>query len=218
MSWKYYWATGKHNAQPSYGQYQYGGCLVGCGPVAWAMLFGWADRQAANGNAYWAPRWGIYRVNGGKGANAVAPLDQDAGIRNVIEEIRGQVGTFCVGSNGATWPWNMDGAQKYLNPRTGAYIRTNYNDFGFTEGRLMAYARDSIRYRATPAVIGTGWLQHYPVAYGYAVLKRTVKWCFLWHCWYETTYHRWFYVNQGNWGSGNGWVSADTWFAGEIYP
>jgi hypothetical protein len=52
------------------------GCAVGCGPVAWAILFGWGDRQAAQGNAYWAGRNGLYRQNGGRGADAVAPITQ----------------------------------------------------------------------------------------------------------------------------------------------
>lgn len=77
MAYHYYWATGGHSAQPLYEQFQYKGFLVGCGPVAWTMLFCWADRQAATGNSYWAGRWGLYRENGGKGANAVAPLSMD---------------------------------------------------------------------------------------------------------------------------------------------
>ena len=44
MSWTYYWAPG---SQPAYWQFDYNGCPVGCGPVAWGMLFGWADEQAA---------------------------------------------------------------------------------------------------------------------------------------------------------------------------
>jgi hypothetical protein len=94
MAWNYYWA-GTGSAQPKYNQFTYGSCAVGCGPVAWSMLFGWADRQAATGNAYWAPRTGIYRQNGGRGADAVAPTAQDAGVNNMIIEIHNDVHTFC---------------------------------------------------------------------------------------------------------------------------
>ena len=48
-------------------------CWSGCGPTAWGRLFGWADHQAAHGNAYWAGRWGLYRVAGGHGGDAVQP-------------------------------------------------------------------------------------------------------------------------------------------------
>jgi hypothetical protein len=217
MAWTYYWATGGHGAQPNYYQFDHSGCAVGCGPVAWAMLFCWADRQAGTGNAYWAPRIGLYRQNGGTGADALAPLTQDAGVQNVIREINGYVGTFCISGSGATYPWRMSDASSYLSGRTGATLSTHYNVLGISEGRLRDYARDSIRNRATPAIIGTGWLSHYPMAYGYAWQTRTVRYCFIF-CWNETVTDRCFYVNQGWGGSGNAWVTADTWFAGELYP
>jgi hypothetical protein len=217
MTWTYYWASGGHAAQPLYNQYQFSGCAIGCGPVAWSMLFAWADRQAAFGNPYWRNAWGIYRQNGGTGADAVAPLAMDNGVRNMTQEIRGQVSTFCITGSGATFPWDMAGAQRYLNPRTSARVRTHYNSVGWSEDRLRDYVRNSIRDRATPAIIGTGWLNHYPLAYGYAEQQRTVRTCVIF-CWTSTVYDRWFYVNQGWGGSGNGWVSASTWFAGELFP
>lgn len=217
MGWTYYWAAGGHAAQPLYRQFDYGGFKVGCGPVAWTMLFCWADRQAATGNAYWAPRFGLYRQNGGTGADVVAPLTQDAGVENVIRDLRNRCGTFNLGGQGATLPASMGNAAGYLAPRTGARLATSYNVFGISEGRLRDAARNSIRDRATPAVIGTGWLSHYPLAYGYAWQTRTVRRCFIF-CWDETVTDRWFYVNQGWGGAGNGWVQADTWFAGELMP
>jgi hypothetical protein len=132
-------------------------------------------------------------------------------------EIRNRIGTFRLFGNGATAPWDMGGAAGYLVGRTGTTLQTNYDSFGFSEDGLRVRARDSIVYRSTPAIIGTGWLNHYPLAYGYAWQSRTVRHCFIW-CWDETEYNRWFYVNQGWGGSGNGWVPASTWFDGEIYP
>jgi hypothetical protein len=73
-----------------------------------------------------------------------------------------------------------------------------------------------IRDRKVPAIIGTGWLKHYPLAYGYRWRSRTVKKCFI-LCWTETEYQRNFYVNQGWIGSGNGWIGSGTWFAGQLY-
>lgn len=221
-NWTYYWA-GSHNDQRLYSQIpkntapNSSSCSSGCGGTAWAMLFGWADNQAANGNNYWAPRWGLYRQNGGTGANAVAPKYMDNGVRNMTWEIRNDVGTWCWGNSGPTNPWNMDNASNYFQNRTGTKLSTHYNVLGIHESRLRRYARNSIRDRNTPAIIGTGWLTHYPLAYGYAWRKRTVRKCFIF-CWNETQYNRSFYVNQGWGGSGNGWVTASTWFAGEIRP
>ncbi len=218
MSWNYYWASGGSSQQPAYYQFIYGSCYVGCGPVAWAMLFGWADYQAGHGNAYWAPRFGIYRQNGGYGADVVAPLSQDAGVTNMIKEINGYVHTFCSGNSGATCPWDMPEAWRYLNGRTGAYLNTHWNSIGWCEDRLRNYVINSIVNRHTPAVIGTGWLSHYPMAFGYAWQRRVIRHCFI-ACWDEVVYDRCFYVNQG-WGRGGAgdWIEAKTWFAGELYP
>jgi len=215
MTWTYYWAPG---SQPAYSQFDYNNCPVGCGPVAWAMLFGWADEQAAASNPYWAPRWGIYRVNGGYGPDAVAPTTRDIGIENVIREIHNDVGTVCLFGNGATFPWRMVDAWRYLSGRTGTSLQAHWNSLGIHEDGLRDWALSSIRDRGTPAVIGTGWLSHYPLAFGYAPQKRTVRQCFIW-CWDEVVYDRWFYVNEG-WGGGSSgdWVEASTWYAGSIFP
>jgi|JI102314A2RNA_FD_contig_31_1879975_length_716_multi_7_in_0_out_0_1 hypothetical protein len=218
MSWNYFWAGGSGD-QPRYNQFDYRGCKVGCGPVAWGILIGWADRQAAFGNAYWSPRTGLYRVNGGRGADAVAPINQDEGVNNMIREIRDAVGTFCAFGSGATTPWDMGGVWRYLSGRTGARADTHYNVLGIHETRLANYAANSIAYRRTPAVIGTGWLSHYPVAWGYAWQRRTVRKSFLWWEWTETVTDTAFYVNNGWGGGGYGeWIDASTWFAGELYP
>lgn len=217
MSWTYHWATGGHAAQPSYNQFEYKGCLVGCGAVAWSILIGWADRQADLGNTYWSGRFGLYRENGGKGANVMAPLTMDDGVRNIIREIRDQIGTFCSFGLGATYPSTMSGVTKYMSGRTKTKVSTHYNAVGYHEDRLRDYAIKSIRDRQTPAIIGTGWLSHYPVAYGYAHRTRVIRKCVLF-CWDKTVTDRSFYVNQGWGGSGNGWVNASTWFSGELYP
>lgn len=208
MAWHFYWA-GSYSQQPKYYQYQYGGCLVGCGAVAWTILFCWADYQAAHGNSYWASRSGLYP--------GTAPLAMDQGVKNVIQEIRGYIGTFCSGNSGATLPWSMGNAYQYFAGRTGTTLEAHCNPFGFTEGSLMYNVRASIVARDTPAVIGTGWLTHYPVAYGYAYRKRIVRHCFVF-CWDQVVVDRSFKVNQG-WGQSSGeWVPSDTWFSGEIYP
>lgn len=219
MTWSYWWA-GNDGDQSRYRQFDVGGCAAGCGPVAWAMLFGWADRKAHAGDAYWWPRTGLYLANGGRGADAVAPVNQDGGIDNIIVELRGEVHTFCMFGQGATAPWDMSGATAYLSGRTGTRLETRYNSVGLHEDYLRDRARDSIRDRRTPAVIGTGWLTHYPLAYAYAEETRIVRNCFLFACWDEVQTSRCFKINNG-WGGGGStaeWIAASTWFAGEIFP
>jgi hypothetical protein len=220
--WSLFWA-GNGNDQRLYDQIPAHtgpnptGCPSGCGPTAWAMLFGWADHQAALGNPAWAGRNGIYRANGGYGADADAPVTMDAGVRNMTWEIHNRVGTWCAFGSGPTLPWDMSGAANYLAGRSYTQLYTHYNIFGIHEDRLRDYAINSIVYRHTPAVIGIGWLTHYPLAYGYASQSRTVSCGFFeFWCSTRTEYNRWFYVNEGWGGAGNGWVATGTWFAGEI--
>ncbi|MFV9504144.1 MAG: hypothetical protein AB4911_06220 [Oscillochloridaceae bacterium umkhey_bin13] len=214
-AWSYWWAEGD-TGSIRYGQFTVGGCASGCGATAWAILFGWVDRRAAENHPLWRNHWGLYRENGDLGSNAVAPLSQDAGVRNMTTEIRGHIGTFCLAGSGATWPWNMIDASRYVQPRasTAWRMNTRYDPTGLcwfgacNDNRDLA--RNQIVNRRAPAVVGTGWLQHYPVAYGYA--ERSKRSCFLFIC--STSYQREFYVNNGWYGNNNGWTSADVWFAG----
>ena len=206
------------DAQRLYAQWSCCGCVTGCGPVAWGMLFGWADHQAAAGNSYWRTRWGIYRANGGTGSDADAPRTQDSGVRNMILELRDDVNTFCAFGSGATCPWDMGGASDYLSNRTGARLSSRYNAVGYCETGLRNCARDEIQSHSTPAVIGIGWLSHYPLAYAYRSRSRRVRACFI--CWWDRTeYQRQFKINTG-WGTSYGpqWESAETWFCGRLFP
>jgi hypothetical protein len=228
--WTMVWA-GAEGDQRLYHQFDVftalGYCPSGCGATAWAMLFGWADHQAWIGNAYWAPRNGLYMQDGGKwpAPDADAPRNQNNGIENITNEIRGYIGSICWAGWGGpktfTLPWEMDEAYRYFSGRTGTTLKADYSAVGIAYDGIREKARDSIWDRKTPAVIGTGWLSHYPLAWGYAYRSRTVcKAYFLFgYCMWETTeYSRWFYVNQG-WKTGRyDWVPASTWFSGEIFP
>jgi hypothetical protein len=96
----------------------------------------------------------------------------------------------------------------------------SHNIVGYHEDRLMNYAINEIAQSTVanrrPVVIGTGWLSHYPVAYGYAVRTRPEAWDEGWFDGDDVVYQQQFYVNNGWGGQGNGWVSAGTWFAGRV--
>jgi hypothetical protein len=135
-----------------------------------------------------------------------------------IRELNNEVHTFCLFGSGATTPWDMPDAVAYLNGRSGATLQCTWNSFGICEHRLRNAAIASIVNRHTPVVIGTGWLSHYPLAFGYATQQRTVRHCFIW-CWTDEVTDRCFYVNEGWGGGGAGdWIEASTWFAGQISP
>ncbi|HQY91783.1 hypothetical protein [Caldilinea sp.] len=213
-AWSYWWANGDAGAMtydqiPAHQRVNTSACWSGCGATAWAMIFGWVDRRAAEGHARWANHWGIYRVNGGLGANAVEPLNQDGGVDNMTWEIRNRMGTYCSGSGGATKFSRMIDAIEYVRPRAtaAATMRTRYDPtklcwFGAcNDARNLA--KDQIVLRQAPAIVG--YDNHYAMAYGYAHRSKTS--CFLWWC--STDWSRWFWVNQGWGGSGNDWINSD---------
>ncbi|MCB9919895.1 MAG: hypothetical protein H6832_15945 [Planctomycetes bacterium] len=211
-SWTTYLADGGTSAQPLYYQHTYGSCYVGCGPVAWAILFCWGDRQAHEGNPVWSARTGLYRTDGGYGSSSTkAPLSLDAGVKNVTEELNGRLGTWCISGSGATWPSRMDDADGYLVGRTGATCDSKGSDIGANLSSYRDEISSSIRDRDTPGVVGTGFLSHYPVAYKYRYRTKKVL--------FATVYDREFYVNNG-WGSTASfeWVEAGTFVYGVLYP
>ena len=217
--WSYWWA-GTTTDQRLYDQIPANTgpnnfpCWSGCGATAWGVLFGWADYRASVPGSGWNHRWGIYRANGGYGADAVAPKTQDAGINNILMEIRGYIKTWCQDGGGWTKGTDMLEAWRYLNGRTGASVAgINSSGWWTTESDVRNWAINVIK-SGRPSIIGREG--HFPIAWGYAQQTRQVKACFI--CWWTVTeYNRWFWVNQGWGGSGDGWIPANnTWFAGTI--
>ena len=212
--WYVSWAEGGHAAQRDYHQVGLYGCSSGCGATAWAMLFGWGDELAWLKRAPWTPRWGLHRVL--RGADLRAPAQQDGAIDEMTRRIAIDMGSFCFGEQRATPPWDMIDAAEELSGKTRATIRTNANYFGYGEVRLRDIATDQITKEARPAIIGTGFLQHYPLAYGFKfryrlyTLNGQVQ---------NVSIARHFHVNNGWQGAlGDGWVGSSTWFAGRLRP
>lgn len=220
-SGKNHWRTildfraGSSADQRMYGQFLTNGCWSGCGATAWAMLLGWADHQAAQGNPAWSHRWGIYRENGGFGRDVGAPRHQDRGVENMTGEIAQHVGSFCVGGPTATLPTSMHFVSQYLRHRTGATERSTY--YAFFNG--IADAINSMTRNNTPVVIGTGFYSHYPLAWGSQVRRRIVRKCFLWHCWDERQYEEKVLINNGHFSYGDYYklyLNTNTFFVGQL--
>ena len=230
-SWRYWWAASpwaasiKYNQLPANFSPNNKPCWSGCVPTAWAMMFAWADIRATIPNSGWGHRWGIYRRNGGYGANAVAPLpmygaSESGGIHNVMMELNTHMGTFCTSdASGATYTSRMHDAWKYLRNRTGAKLRYKRTGgwwiFGTSGDEVRDYAINTVK-SGRPVVIAREG--HAPLVLGYRERSRKVKSCFLFFCKTKTERKREFYVNQGWGGSSNGWVSAKASFAGTLTP
>ena len=113
----------------------------------------------------------------------------------------------------ATWPSDMHKADRYLSGRTYATIQTHYNSFGIHSSDLHDLARDDVLNEGKPSIIGTGWLNHYPVVVGFATRSRERQVLF----WTERDTQNVFYLNQGWTGASNGWYDTGTWFCGQIF-
>jgi hypothetical protein len=197
-------------------------CTSGCGATAWAMLFCWVDNQAVpeSGNEYWQGRWGLYRLGS---IDDVAPKEWgDIGPKEMTWEIRNDIDTWCWGEDAPTLPADMNGVRSYVSGRSTTRVSTEYSNVGIGWDSIMKYARNGIarsdREKATPVIIGTGWLSHYPLAYGYR--RRSHTYCLIpdWRVGCVTTHEHQFLVNQG-WSQGHGeWVAGDIWYAGRVFP
>ncbi|KAK7025368.1 hypothetical protein SK128_007643 [Halocaridina rubra] len=202
-SWSTYSAD-DYQKVPNYNQHSCCGCISGCGAVAWAMLFAWADQRNEFQNT-------IYGT-----AADIPPSGMTPAVEAYIEDIRSKIRTFCVPINnqGATFPWRMDDVKSWFQARGGGDLRIKYNILGIRTSGLRDCARKAITDSKRPVVIGTGWLTHYPVATQYRVRSRTRRIFFI----KQTDYDREAYLNQGWGGAGNGWQDLKTWFCGQIYP
>lgn len=192
-----YWYAGNWSDQRRYKQYQNDpqmctGGASGCGPAAWAMLFGWWDRKGS-------PRL-IKNTS-----QADAPLQNDDSVLDCNRYVFGQVGPFCVSGQAATMPWNMKKGRYWASHRgAGRDISWTWGLPYLSPGSVSKVA-DSIK-AGRPAIVGLGYYWHYPLAYGYKGRQYktgNVVW--------KT--ERYFKCNMGWGGSSAEWHNANsTWF------
>lgn len=168
-----FWYAGDWSMQPKYYQLKRDRwCdLVGCGPVAWAMLFAWFDRN-----------WGVEWAFRGEGNGVAPPPDMSTSSnRQKIIEAYDELHEYCdvicnpFGDDGATYPPDMtDGFKSYtfisaLPQFIGRSWHTNSITGTWPDAGALR-SRDAIK-NGYPAVTGLGWLWHYVLAYGYAYEK-----------------------------------------------
>ena len=95
-------------------------CPVGCGPVAWAMVFGYLDRRSHyKPSTYGTGSRGLYRcgsdgTTGSDGCVAPSTSGSDTRLKKYIENIGRILGTICVLKNGATPASWMDRIKSFF--------------------------------------------------------------------------------------------------------
>ncbi|MSU57455.1 MAG: hypothetical protein EXS35_04620 [Pedosphaera sp.] len=191
-SWTYYYA-GSWSDQRQYYQYVFGSCYVGCGPVDWAMLYGWFDYTGASSSLI---------------AGGAAPINNDANVTDCIEYCNSACGTYCLAGSGATNPWDMPGGDAWASHKGVSYTRNHkYSVVLVPTSSIREHARDSIRYNNIPSMIGIGLTSaHYPLAYGYKTRHYDVLGVTI-------SYDRYFKCNMGWGGTSASWEDASVWYA-----
>ncbi|XP_006817432.2 uncharacterized protein LOC102809088 [Saccoglossus kowalevskii] len=219
---------------PDYWQHSVDGCMSGCGPVSWTMVFGYYDRLAhsstphGHSTALW--RCGEDGTTGND--DCVAPATLNDTTKEYVEVVREQVDTFCLLGQGATPQWDMDGIAKFYQSRQGGSSHITTWNTGGPHGFLGWYSDqvangivNAIKDAQLPVVVGYrvgGKLdrQHYAVATKLRRRSRRFRHCYLFFCndW-KTEWDNDMYIHFGGQnGSGNGWRSCEGFFGGVAYP
>ncbi|XP_078000546.1 uncharacterized protein LOC144453138 [Glandiceps talaboti] len=236
-AWSEWTYSSIHEEQlfPDYWQHQVGKCTSGCGPVAWAMVFGYYDRLAHSDTPHGHSK-ALWRCDDGGlsgSEECVAPATFNNQVRQYVEEIRGELDTFCLLDQGATPQWNMDHVEGFYCDRQGdsAYISTI--NTGGLHGFLGAYSDQvaktvinslSPNGSQLPVIIGYriggNIVQHYAVATKLRRRSRRYRHCVLWWCenW-KTEWDNDIFIHLGGQkGDGNAWHSCEAFFGAVAYP
>ncbi len=165
---------------PDYRQHRAGRCWVGCGPVAWAMVFGYLDRRSHLTSSFGTGSQGLYRSgsDGTTGSNSqVAPSFTDSRMQNYTEELNDILGTWCIFSSGATLMRRMTRVQGFYQARQTTGSPRVIKDgswltwLGVYRESIASWTRARLR-EGWPVIVGTkeGWFTgwHYPCS-GYHV-------------------------------------------------
>jgi hypothetical protein len=192
-----YWQAGTDAMQPAYTQpLRSEWCkAVGCGPLAWAMLFAWFDRNWNVGMAFQGPSYLL-------DAQAPPDLNSTANLSKALftlRELHDLCDVICspVSNDGATYPTDMTSGFKGYTwlPRLAQYINRSWVTRATPPPTKLSKGAAPSRaaiWNGYPGVTGYSW--HYGLAYGYqyeAYILGNVK----------VSEARWLKCNQG-WGGG----------------
>jgi hypothetical protein len=212
------WLAGGWSEQPRYWQtldYDRWCPYVGCGPVAWAILFGWWDRHGVPAC--------FYSNLAGDLTAQDAPFrltDNTGKMRSVYRSLHDYCDVICWGllsDQGTTLPGDMvEGGPSYLwIPKTLGRLEYKYVWAYNTADPDWSQASSRIRYAnksGRPAI--AGWYWHYAVSYAYTerVFKLTSNGPVIWR-------QRYFKCNMGSPNEVASWRNgSDMIFGAYIIP
>lgn len=170
--------------------------LVGCGPTALAMLFGYWDRKGVE-SAFYKDAGSLTSL-----ANSDAPQELDTSskraiVRGAYRKLHEDSDVICnpFGDEGATIPEDLvEGYYSYIFPITkpkfvngvpnptailyggplcNYYVSWAYDFWGDDWDSSGSRVATGIK-EGRPGVIGLGWLWHYGLAYGYKRQEKVV--------------------------------------------
>ncbi len=229
-SFPYYSIPDESYFPDHYRQHTHGKCAVGCGPVAWAMIFGYLDRRSHfKSSTYGTGSQGLYRSgsDGTSGSNSqVAPDWSDTRMRRYKEKLHDILNTFCISSSGATTFAGMDNIESFFKARQKSGNPRVVSDkwllsyLGVYKESIAGWTRNRIK-EGWPVIVTTkktwisGW--HYPVATRYRgrsrkysnCVKIIIKICGAW----KTQVDNDMYLHQGWGGNSDGWYAMKSFFS-----
>ncbi|KAK7111940.1 hypothetical protein V1264_011480 [Littorina saxatilis] len=212
---------------PDYSQFKYGKCQVGCGPVAWAQIFGYYDRRAHAGRGS-SVSDALYRcgTDGTTGSDSCqAPRYNDGRMQKYIGKLNDVMRTFCLAGQGATYQSRMDDVEGFYKGRQGSSGDVILKTRSFFLTRLVGTYSESIRDDALsflrqkwPVIVGfrvSGvFSQHYAVMTQYRTRTVRKKVCKVWiFCKTRTVREYDMFLHMGWGGSSNSWRKAEMFMA-----
>ena len=160
--------------------------LVGCGPTALAMLFGWWDAQGVP-SAFYKSLTSFESMSQSDAPADLSTSGRKAIVRGAYKMLHEQCDVICnpFGDDGATMPEDLiEGYYSYVHqvssglgigtvlfsgvnkPLVGHSCSWAYDFWGDDWEESGSRVATGIK-NGRPGVIGLGWLWHYAVAYGY---------------------------------------------------
>ncbi|XP_064603619.1 uncharacterized protein LOC135469032 [Liolophura sinensis] len=220
-------SIGHESIFPDYRQFKIeSGCAVGCGPVAWAMIFAYFDRRShLQAAVYGSGSQNLFRcgADGTAGAaSCVAPISNNNQVEEYLKVLRGILRTFCIRGEGATLQRRMDDVEGFFKARQSSGSPDVISHrvpligfFGVYNSRVRSKGLAALRagWPIIPGIrVGGLFSQHYPVATKYRSRVKTQRRCFFWKCWNKRTTEYEMYLHMGWGGNQNGWRSAKMFF------
>ena len=204
---------------PDYDQHKCcGGCYSGCGPVAWAQVFGYFDRISKYNSMFSSRIFGD--------SSTMAPLQLTGAVKVFVESLRPYLRTRCEGGQGSTKLRNMHRIKPWFKERQGSKaVVKGYNrpwrksswmvskgvwflKYGYPV--VFSFYVDNGKKKAAHAAVATKFTTK-STTYRHCQKKKTGWWVgrkTKTVCNWKTDHYIEFFIHYGWGGSNNKWQSV----------